>query len=203
MTQAAKPAIQEISGTRRPRVLWVDNDAPARFPFEKRMIAAAGWETVFAADVARAAGLLEHERFDALILDQMLAGSGGMDTHLVIWGGCRLLRWLRGTDGELPLSPEEQQAFGVLGEHHPREDNRVIPAIILSAYHNEKVLKETRDASAQDREIRFLVKPVDVRQLVAFLDDVRANVATIPVSRRGDGDGDDNDDGAGDSPPTP
>ena len=53
----------------RPRVLWVDNDAPARFPYEKRCIGSAGWETVFAPDVAKAADLLEHERFHALILD--------------------------------------------------------------------------------------------------------------------------------------
>lgn len=174
MPNAEPPAASAVTADpARPRVLWVDNDAPGRFPYEKRMINASGWETVFAQDVAAAARLLESERFDALILDQMLAGGAGMDAHLVIWGGCRLLRWLRGTPTTLALPPEEQKAFGVLEEHNPDPANRTMPAVILSAYHNDKVLKETRDASAQDRDMQFLVKPVDVRQVVAFLGAVR------------------------------
>ena len=51
--------------------------------------------------------------------------------------------------------------------------------MILSAYHNEEILRETQGASPADREIVFLSKPVDIERLRDFLRKIRGEKGKI------------------------
>lgn len=155
----------------KPHVLWVDDDDPDRFVYERYLLERDGWKVTWARDVAEAANALSHERFDAMILDQMIAGNG-VEEQSVIWAGCRLLRWLRGTD---PPSSQRRDdpTWPALQTLAPHDANRQVPVAILSAYHDADVLRETQSASEQDRKAPFLGKPVKEAELLAFLHRVR------------------------------
>src|SRR5262245_11569584 len=89
---AAASMEASMSAETMPRdLLWVDDDDPERFVFERFVLQKDGWNITWARDVVAAAKLLEGQRFDALILDQMIAGDG-VEEQAVIWSGCHLLR---------------------------------------------------------------------------------------------------------------
>jgi CheY-like chemotaxis protein len=166
-----------MSAETMPRdLLWVDDDDPERFVFERFVLQKDGWNITWARDVVAAAKLLEGQRFDALILDQMIAGDG-VEEQAVIWSGCHLLRWLRGKKGGAAPSSGEALPWARLRGMTSHPENRAIPAAIVSAYHDADVLRETLNASEQDRTTLFLGKPVDVSQLQEFLRGVRAAAA--------------------------
>lgn len=155
----------------KPHVLWVDDDDPYRFVFEIDLLEKDGWKVTWARDVAEAARCLSNERFDAMILDQMIAGNG-VEEQYVIWAGCRLLRWLRGTDP--PASQRrEDTPWPALQKLAPHDANKHLPVAILSAYHDADVLRATQGASEQDRKALFLGKPVKEAELLGFLQKVR------------------------------
>ena len=155
----------------RPHVLWVDDDDPERFVYERDLLDRHGWKVTWARDVAEAAKALHRERFDAMILDQMIAGNGA-EEQSVIWAGCHLLRWLRGVDPP-PSRRRGEGTWPALQNISPDAANRHVPVAILSAYHDKDVLQQTQSASEQDRKAPFLGKPVKEQELLAFLQRVR------------------------------
>lgn len=166
-----------MSAETMPRdLLWVDDDDPERFVFERFVLQKDGWRITWARDVVAAARLLEEQRFDALILDQMIAGDG-VEEQSVIWSGCHLLRWLRGATGGAQQTQGDALPWARLRTMHSHPENRAIPAAIVSAYHDADVLRETLNASEQDKTTLFLGKPVDVGQLQEFLRSVRDGAA--------------------------
>ncbi len=161
----SKPA---AASTRR--LLWVDDDPPERFVYEKGVLEEEDrWNIRWARTLSEAVGFLSSEDFDALILDQMVCGD---EISVPIWGGCRLLHWIRGTqyeNGQAPW-PADEAADRVFEGRHPLASNQSLPAIILSGYHNKDVLDATRKASHQDSTIQFLGKPVDLAALRHLLE---------------------------------
>lgn len=156
----------------KPHVLWVDDDDPDRFVYERYILERDGWKVTWARDVAEAAKALSNERFDAMILDQMIAGNG-VEEQFVIWAGCRLLRWLRGTDAPSSQQRRQDVPWPALQRLAPHDQNRQLPVAILSAYHDADVLRATQGASEQDRKALFLGKPVKEAELLGFLQKVR------------------------------
>lgn len=150
---------------RRPVVLWTDDDGRDRFLYEELVIQAEGWDVAWALDVSSAARRLASEPFDALILDQMVPYEGLLKGD-VLWGGCLVLRWLRGKGPppHLILDPK-----GALSTLRPDERNEEIPAFIVSGFHDPAVEAATRDASALDRNIPLVPKPVDIGVVLQFL----------------------------------
>ncbi len=155
----------------KPHVLWVDDDDPERFVYERYCLERDGWKVTWARDVAEAAKALSRERFDAMILDQMIAGNG-VEEQFVIWAGCRLLRWLRGSDPPA-AHHREDTPWPALQRLVPHDANKQLPVAILSAYHDADVLRATQGASEQDRKALFLGKPVKEAELLDFLKKVR------------------------------
>ena len=155
----------------KPHVLWVDDDDPERFVYERYCLERDGWKVTWARAVAEAAKALSRERFDAMILDQMIAGNG-VEEQFVIWAGCRLLRWLRGSDPPA-AHHREDTPWSALQRLVPHDANKQLPVAILSAYHDADVLRATQGASEQDRKALFLGKPVKEAELLGFLKKVR------------------------------
>ncbi|MEZ4296021.1 MAG: response regulator [Polyangiaceae bacterium] len=155
----------------KPHVLWVDDDDPERFVYERFLLEKDGWKVTWARDVAEAADRLSHEKFDAMILDQMIAGNG-VEEQFVIWAGCNLLQWLRGSP---PSSQRRRETpWPALQQLAPHDQNKHLPVAILSAYHDAEVLRAIYGASPdQEEKPRFLGKPVQDRELLKFLREVR------------------------------
>lgn len=153
-----------------PRVLWTDDDPPERYEYESFVLEDEGWDVVWAPDVSSAARLLAREHFDALILDQMLPYEGLQPGGDPLWNGCLLLRWLRGKGPppSLKLDPN-----GGLGQLRPATENRDIPTVVVSAFHDPNVEAAMRDASAQDKNLPVVPKPIDMSALLDFLHRVR------------------------------
>lgn len=150
----------------RPRLLWTDDDPPGRFEYEQFVIQDEGWDITWAPDVTTATRLLSEQPFDALILDQMLPPYVGLRKGDPIWGGCLVLRWLRGKapPGNLAIDPD-----GPLAKNHPLPRNADLPTIIVSAFHEPKVEAAIRDASPADRNIPLIPKPLDMNAILDFL----------------------------------
>lgn len=162
---------EERAGRAQPHVLWVDDDDPDRFVYERDLLERHGWKVTWARDVEEAANALHREHFDAMILDQMIAGNG-VEEQSVIWAGCHLLRWLRGVDPP-PSRRRGEGTWPALQNISPNAVNKQVPVAILSAYHDKDVLQQTQSASEQDRKAPFLGKPVKEQELLAFLQRVR------------------------------
>ena len=155
-----------MTAARRPRLLWTDDDPPGRFEYEQYVIRDEGWDIVWASDVNTATKLLSEELFDALILDQMLSPYVGLRKGDPIWGGCLILRWLRGKapPNHLAVDPE-----GPLARYKPDPRNADLPTVIVSGFHDPKVEAAIRDASPQDRNIQLVPKPLDINAILEFL----------------------------------
>lgn len=152
----------------RGRILWTD-DEPGRFRFAEWELTDAGWTVEWARDVETAAHKLAREPFDALILDQMLPFEPSDEADRY-WGGCLLLRWLRGAPSPEKATVADARQKEVLGRLSPLPDNTTVPALVVSAFYDEQVVEATRSASRQDREIPFLDKPVDIDEVRRILE---------------------------------
>ena len=153
------------------RLLWTDDDGADWFVYEVHMLAAAGWEVIWAHDVLEAADLLSRQPFDALFLDQMLPWQ--RSTHqkeaLQIWGGCTLLWWLRQGRSPDALPYPERFRRLALWQQAPLPANRTTPVTVVSAFYDEQVEQLTRSAAPQDEGLELLAKPVRLDDLLGFL----------------------------------
>lgn len=151
---------------RRPQLLWTDDDPPGRFEYEQFVIQDEGWDITWAPDVTTATRLLSEKTFDALILDQMLPPYVGLRKGDPIWGGCLVLRWLRGKAPPMGLTLDSE---GPLVKYQPDRHNADLPTVIVSAFHDPKVESALRDASPADRDIKLVPKPLDMGAILDFL----------------------------------
>lgn len=160
----------------RPRLLWTDDDAPDRFEYEALVLGEEGWDVIWATSVSEAARLLADQHFDAMLLDQMLPYTG-LKHGDPLWNGALLLRWLRGKG---PPSNVTLDPRGELSMLKPRVENREIPTVVVSAFHDPLVDSAMRDASEQDRALPLAPKPIDVGALIGYLDQGRARAESRP-----------------------
>lgn len=147
------------------RLLWTDDDPPGRFEYEAFILEDEGWEIRWAPDVTAAAIALSKDSFDAMILDQMLPYEA-LRKGDPLWGGCLLLRWLR---GKAPPPNVSLDPTGPLTRLTPGADNRDIPVVVVSAFHDPKVEAAMRDASELDRGLVMVPKPIDINALASLL----------------------------------
>lgn len=154
----------------RPRVLWVDDDDRRRFTHIERAITRAGWELDWAEDISRAAELLHVQRFDALILDQMIPGPD-IEHRSESWAAYRILCWLRRTAPTGMM--HEEPAWRRLDEIAPTPANQWIPVVLASGYHDTELLRALDQANGRREHLRLLPKPVDRDRLLEFLIEAR------------------------------
>ena len=171
---------QRRQSKERQSLLWTDDDAPDRFLFEIGRIETRGWKVDWALDIWEAAQMLASRPFNALILDQMLPFHIGENAHepvykeTQVWGGCVLLRWLRGKGppDKAPLdSIEPDQRLRRL---HPQPENARIPVIVVSAFYDEDVLTAMRDASDIDKTLEISSKTTNIAEIEELLGATRA-----------------------------
>lgn len=153
------------------RLLWVDDDGPERFEYERLILERKGWEISWARDVRTAARILSQVSFTALVIDQTLPfqlnGSDPDDERRSIWGGCMILRWLR--QKHMPVGMDIPANDDELQRLKPLEGNKLLQALIVSAFHDDAVEEATRNTSEIDQEIIIEPKPLDIRKLSAYL----------------------------------
>lgn len=156
-------------------LLWADDDAPGRFPYEARLIKSAGWDLQWSADVLGTAELLATNSYRALILDQMLPISAEIEQSphlpkaLPLWSGCLLLRWLRGATLPKAAPAGVQNAWDALAIIKPLPTNRRLPVLVVSAFSDKKVTASIRSASKQDHGIDIVTKPAAEEDILDFL----------------------------------
>ncbi len=160
----------------RPRLLWTDDDAPDRFEYEALVLGEEGWDVVWATSVSEAARLLSGQHFDAMLLDQMLPYTG-LRHGDPLWNGALLLRWLRGKG---PPSSVTLDPNGELSMLRPMPENRDIPTVVVSAFHDPLVDAAMREASEQDRALPLAPKPIDVSALISYLGIGKARAEARP-----------------------
>jgi CheY-like chemotaxis protein len=154
-----------------PPVLWVDDE---QFSGAEYLLKRDGWSITWKNGVAAAAAALHQEAFAGIILDMQMPGPG-IERPLTVWSGYVLLCWVRGT------SPVAQK--GLAGQWEglehvvPLPENQVAPVVVVSAYHDEKVLKAIRNANLVSPTMPFLAKPLDIDALRQHLKNAFAMVS--------------------------
>jgi len=150
-------------------LLWVDDDGPERFLYEAYMLERSGWKVQWARSVMEGMESLGQERFDAVLLDQMLPfgvlGADGGDPPDV-WAGCLLLYWLRGLSRPSAAPPVRASDEREFSSRRAREENREVPAIIVSAFYDDDVDAAVKKVQA----VPQFSKPLEVQQLLAVLE---------------------------------
>lgn len=153
-----------MSGRSERALLWIDDDGPDRFPYEEYMLAESGWKVVWATSVRDALKKLSEDRFDAILLDQMLPVDPGPLAPADVWSGCLLLYWLR--DLTRPAAAPQAETPNVYGDGDPLEANRKAKVVIVSAFHDDEV---EGAINAADNTIQIVKKPVDLELLNAAI----------------------------------
>lgn len=163
-----------ISESKNNRILWVDDDPKERFIYEEYILVNEDkWTIEWAKSVFEGVNALSKTPFKAIILDQMLPPKeSGEDAE--IWGGYYLLCWLRLHKDKLKNILESHQSHPNWLENSasPLESNRDIPVILVSAYHDETVLEETRSI-AQGDKICYFSKPIEIEGVRNHLKEFR------------------------------
>lgn len=149
-------------------LLWADDDVNRRFVYTKYRLEKEGWKVVLAPNVVNAARQLRSMAFDFILFDQMYPFS---DTENVpdVWGGCRLLYWLK-RKRRLPQAnviPSDE--VEKLKKLKPKSVNMEAPLMFLSAFDDEAVRQEILKLVP---EIRMETKPMHPNQLILALRDL-------------------------------
>ncbi len=158
-----------MSETKR-RLLWIDDDGPGRYEYERYLVEREGWSLVWAENVLDAVKHLAAVPFDALVVDQMLPFDIEDRGFPEPWGGCLVLRWLRGTYPPRHVPRRMVTREGHLGAQPPPLPANVdLHVLVVSAYHNEDVLREMRSASEKDQNLVVASKPLNERRLIDLI----------------------------------
>jgi hypothetical protein len=147
--------------------LWVDDDGPERFPYEEFLLERSGWKVRWASSVAEAMERLRRDCFDAVVLDQFLPLRSSETGHGAgAWGGCLLLYWLRGVPP--PAGAPETTALDEDkgGNDPPREENRGVRVVIVSAFFDAEVAAAISDLPGT---VAAFAKPIEVQALIDYL----------------------------------
>ncbi len=154
------------------KLLWIEDDPRERFVYEEYILTNLdNWAITWAGTVLEAMIILNRESFDAIILDQMLPIEKSINAPEV-WGGCYLLHWLRNgkritnryLDNQLKRYPNP-----IHKKIAPLKNNKTTSLLIISAFYDEEVLKETRNASELDTKISLQGKPVEIELIRKIL----------------------------------
>ena len=157
------------------RILWVDDDPKERFIYEEYILTNEdNWIIKWANSVFEGVTALSETPFQVLILDQMLPPKE-LSESAEIWGGYYLLCWLRLSKEQLKNTLENHRSHPkwLCNFPSPLESNRNIPVILLSAYHDEKVLKETHSISREEEKIVYFSKPIEIERVRKHLAEFR------------------------------
>lgn len=144
-------------------VLWVDDDGPLRFRYERRLLEQNGWKVKWAHDLSEALVALSTERFDALILDHHLPVDGKMSL-LGLWSGATILAWLRGFRDDRLLESGSRP-----GSLVPLASNRNLPTCFVSGFFDADIEETIRSNEESGLQTIMLPKPVDSEHLIDFL----------------------------------
>lgn len=147
------------------RLLWVDDDGPARFRYEEAVLKEdRGCQVGWAASVAAALHALRSELYDAIVLDQMLpiTDSSPVSDY---WGGCVILHWLK-LSSYPPTAPPSEQPQLFQGPP-PIAANVAAPVCFVSAFNDDDVHRELLRACA---DMPIFAKPLELAVLERFLD---------------------------------
>jgi hypothetical protein len=147
-------------------LLWVDDDGERRFRYERRILAKEGWDVMWAEDINTARLLLSTDDFDALILDQRLPFEKER-TPTGVEGGYLLLHWVR--LGILPEQFELPQADNSPEFEPPKETNRRLQVLFISAYYDEDLQAQMQKLNGEHGQIEITPKPVDPQDLLRFV----------------------------------
>ena len=142
-------------------LLWIE-DEPQQLSAARAEIEDRGWTVTFRRDIVSAARELSVNRYDALILDLMVAGElDGVVRGFAVWATYRLLCWLADVPALAKAGVSDQ--WKELDELTPLDDNRKVPAMILSAYHSPDVTKAMIlvNRARIGVDIRLYSKPID------------------------------------------
>jgi CheY-like chemotaxis protein len=159
-------------------LIWIE-DQPSTLSAAQGELEDRGWNVTFEGDIVAAATALSERTYDALIMDLMVAGGpGGVRQGFAIWATYRLLCWLRGAPPDANRGVASQ--WTDIDSLTPVDGNRMIPAMILSAYHEPEVKAALGvvDRTRLDREIRCFAKPLHAERIADEL------IALVAADRR-------------------
>jgi CheY-like chemotaxis protein len=143
-------------------LLWVDDDGPERFLYEKYNLEKKGWSITWALTVLEAARNLAEKSFDAVLLDQMLSPQRYEDEPS-LWGGCALLYWLRG-GGLL----QDTRDFDFVLNLTPHPSNKEIRVTLVSAFYDEQVNNYINNVPGP--AVELVQKPINLARLLTYLE---------------------------------
>jgi len=153
-------------------MLWVDDDEE-RFVYERTVLGEQGWRIDWAKTVEEAAVRLGAQAYQVVVLDQMVPSAEvGPRSPLIVWAGCRLLWWIRGRSdwervpGQTGPGPAGAEWACLTSADTPPSINVATPALIVSGIYEPAVFDRTRSASAFDKDVTFLAKPLEPEALI-------------------------------------
>ncbi len=152
------------------RLLWLDDDAEELFAYEKYVLAGSGWTILWAHSLLEAATLLSTQQVNAVFLDQNVTDDAGVRENQPVWGGCRVLYWLRGARQDLPrpwLNPGEHEPWGDIS---PLANNQPVPVAMVSSFHDPEVWRVTLAAAPLDVRLKLLSKPIEEQEILTWLE---------------------------------
>ena len=163
------------SETPRKTLLWVDDDGPGRFLYETMVIESSGeWQIQWAQNPEQAARHLATAAYRAVILDQFMPLTDDVSGRSP-WAGYLLLCWIR----EQPIQDSLEPALHLAADRirtsssRPLASNKVVPVLILSAFHDKQVASSTRQVNKPyQANTRILVKPIDIGDVISWLDEI-------------------------------
>jgi CheY-like chemotaxis protein len=168
--------IMTLTGQTPPKtLLWVDDDAPRRFFYESIVIESSGaWQIEWAQNPEQAARHLATRAYRAVILDQLMPLTEEVSGRSP-WAAYLLLCWLRDQQIQDSLEPSLHLAAARIkrSSEQPVAGNKIVPVLILSALDDKQVERMTRQVNKPfQANMRFLVKPIDINDVVAWLDGI-------------------------------
>ena len=149
------------------RLLWADDDIGRRFVYNRYRLEEEGWRVEEAPHVLDAARKLSEEDYDFILLDQMYPFSAHAPADDV-WGGCRLLYWLKGRTQPRVAGPVP--SIEQLGKLSPRKSNQQAPLMFLSSFDDPAVRKALHEVVP---DFRLETKPIFPEQLLTIIRELR------------------------------
>lgn len=166
------------------KLLWVDDDEE-RFAYERFVLCEQGWAVDWATTVEEAATKASAERYDVVVLDQMVpCAEVGARSALIVWSGGRLLWWLRGRYDWEPVpgqkvGPPYGAEWSCLAPGAlPSSRNLATPVLIVSGIYEPTVFERMHEVRDDYEELTFLAKPLEPEALLRVV--ARKASASVP-----------------------
>jgi CheY-like chemotaxis protein len=147
------------------RLLWVDDEAPSRYDYEREELEERGWQVTWAAEVPLAARLLSTQSYNAVLVDQQM---GGMQPNAV-FAGYRLLCWIR---NQKPAFPFVEPGWNMLDILRVLATNQAVPVAFLSSFVTDEMKRLDHQANLLPG-LNTFSKPVKLEELYRYVDDIK------------------------------